>query len=124
MKLPIRIQRARTRGAKLPSNTVCITRGTQYGNPFKVGGWFKFGGLRAADGFLWMQSTAPGQPGFTIIKDNAMAAEWYRELRRRSPLTRPQIEELSKADHIACFCKPGEPCHGDVLIEILRDIYE
>ena len=30
-----RIQRSREKGAKLPPNTLCITRPSQFGNPFK-----------------------------------------------------------------------------------------
>jgi hypothetical protein len=34
---PIGIQRKRTKGFKLPPNTVCVNRGTIWGNPYKVG---------------------------------------------------------------------------------------
>ena len=34
---PIRVQRRRTKGFKLPENTVCVNRGTRWGNPFIIG---------------------------------------------------------------------------------------
>lgn len=37
---PIRVQRKRIQGFKLPENTVCVTRDTKFGNPFKVGKYF------------------------------------------------------------------------------------
>jgi hypothetical protein len=36
MTAPVRIQRRRTKGWRMPPNTVCVTRGTQYGNPFII----------------------------------------------------------------------------------------
>ncbi len=36
MTTPVRLQRSRAKGSKLPPNTVCVTRGTKYGNPFRV----------------------------------------------------------------------------------------
>ena len=42
-KLPDRIQRKRVKGFTLPPNTVCITRGTDFGNPFGVGFLMKMG---------------------------------------------------------------------------------
>ena len=34
---PVRIQRRRAKGFKLPPNTVCVDRSTKWGNPFVVG---------------------------------------------------------------------------------------
>ena len=36
MRLPIRIQRRRTRGWKMPAHTKYVGRGSLYGNPFRV----------------------------------------------------------------------------------------
>lgn len=35
--MPIRIQRRRTPGWKMPPNTVCVTRPGKWGNPWRVG---------------------------------------------------------------------------------------
>jgi hypothetical protein len=34
---PQRFQRSRKKGARLPPGTVCVTRGTKWGNRFEVG---------------------------------------------------------------------------------------
>ena len=34
---PVRIQRKRTKGWKMPPNTVYVGRPTEWGNPFKIG---------------------------------------------------------------------------------------
>lgn len=36
MSAPKRIQRKRTRGFRLPPNTVCVDRTSRYGNPYRV----------------------------------------------------------------------------------------
>ena len=36
MRLPIRIQRRRARGWKMPAHTKYVGRGSLYGNPFRV----------------------------------------------------------------------------------------
>jgi hypothetical protein len=33
------------------------------------------------------------------------------------------IDELKGKD-LACFCREGEPCHGDVLINFIKEKYE
>ena len=35
--MPVRIQRRRTRGWKLPEGAVCVSRPSRWGNPIKVG---------------------------------------------------------------------------------------
>jgi len=34
--MPERIQRKRTKGSRLPAGAICVTRGTRWGNPFRV----------------------------------------------------------------------------------------
>jgi len=34
---PVRVQRKRTKGWRMPENTVSVTRPGRWGNPFKVG---------------------------------------------------------------------------------------
>ena len=121
MKLPTRIQRKRIKDFKLPPNTVCITRGTDYGNPFGVGYLMKMGRGASHGGFCHLRCIFEeyNDGSFVKVRDNAHAVELYREYRTRYPLHPAKLDRLRSADFIACFCKPGEPCHGDVLLEIL-----
>jgi len=116
--LPTRIERRRTKHFKLPPNTVCITRGTAFGNPIKVGEWW----VMHVDGLgkLRFRHSQNEFTGATYIEDNQMAVEWYRQWIEHHPLDYDQRKRLETADHLACFCKPVEPCHGDVLLDILR----
>lgn len=116
--IPQRTQRKRRRGFKLPPNTICCTRGTPFGNDFKVGNWYKF-----YDGkpVAWISvPMKPIEEGFIQVRDNAHAVELFRECRKKFPFTAEQIAKLKSADFLACYCKPEEPCHVDVIIEILK----
>lgn len=99
-----RIQRRRTKGYKLPENAICITRGTKWGNPFKINKKvtrdmaieiFKqcvLNPINALDFF-----------GYNIYEH----FKWIHE----------HLYELKDHD-LACYCKPKDACHGDVLIEL------
>ncbi len=98
---PRRIQRKRTKGWRMPPETVCVTRGTKWGNIFRV-----------------------GQIG---VPDASTAVALYR----REILTRGgswqdlrfDLPEL-RGKNLACWCplvdKDGNrvPCHADVLLRL------
>lgn len=113
--MPIRIQRKRTRGWKLPPNTVCVTRGTKYGNPFKVGGYFKMG--KGENGMAWLQCLIDENYGFTKILTNQMAVDWFEKYISLYPFKKDELNRL-RGKNLACWCKIGSPCHADVLLEI------
>lgn len=90
---PVRIQLKRTKGWKMPENTVKVDRSTKWGNPYVVGMWRN---LTAADAVEQFRQHAPSR--FT--------AELLAELRGKN---------------LACWCalpRPGEPdiCHAAVLL--------
>ena len=91
MKPPERIQRKRSKGWRLPPNTVCVSRPGKWGNPFSQ--------CTQADNAAVFRSYALG---------NTLAAVRLREIARR---------EL-RGKNLACWCKPGTPCHADTLLEI------
>jgi hypothetical protein len=119
---PIRIQRRRKKGWRLPENTICVTRGTDFGNPFKVGGWFKFGDPRpdyqGPFGMIYCRSYEenPDPAVYTCIKDAATAVEWYEKLMCLDRYKKKLAELRGK--NLACFCKIGSPCHADVLLKL------
>lgn len=97
---PRRIQRSRRRGARLPSNTVCVSRPSPWGNPFPV----QFGRGPAA---------AVEQFRAFIEHDQSTLACWMRD----------NLGAL-RGKNLACWCpltnKVGDPvpCHADVLLEL------
>ena len=105
----------------MPKNTVSVCRPGKWGNPFKVGGYFKVGGESTPLGrFLWMQRCIwePADiedalaTGFVLIESQAQAVEMFQRLMNASPWN---VDDL-RGKNLACFCKPGSPCHADVLL--------
>lgn len=96
--MPIRIQRKRIKGWRMPENTVSITRPGKFGNPFKIGLWSEYLGRKCediGDCIVSFEKKVNGSYSFKrIIK---------REL---------------KGKDLACWYKEGDPCHADILLEI------
>lgn len=93
-KPPIRIQRKRTRGYRLPENTVYVGRPTKWGNPYVVG-WHP-------------------EKGYIISQEKAVDL-YYGFLFKGDLLD--HIRELT-GKNLACFCSLDEPCHADILLDI------
>lgn len=115
---PKRIQRKRTKGWKMPENTVSVCRPGKYGNPFKVGGALcdvPFLVIKKAE-----LTEAECEAGVITPE---IAVKLYEIWLHRSY---EGGEVLAKAiaylpgKNLACFCKEGEPCHADVLLEIVN----
>ncbi|WP_327047272.1 DUF4326 domain-containing protein [Microbispora sp. NBC_01189] len=53
------------------------------------------------------------------VHDQAAAVEAYRRHLRK----RPELVERARAElagrNLACWCRPGEPCHVDVLLAVV-----
>jgi hypothetical protein len=121
-----RIQRTRKKGFKLPPNTVCITRPGKWGNPFKVGETYR--------NSAWIAAMFPDNPKYAlelietgITPANAKeAVEWFEismEAMFRLDPDRTKEDLLKLKDkNLACWCKVGDPCHGDLLVEIIEKL--
>ncbi|MFN3473525.1 MAG: DUF4326 domain-containing protein [Blastomonas sp.] len=100
---PIRIQLRRTKGWRMPENTVSVARPTKWGNPYKVAPAFE------SDGFKFPEVTPE------------IAVQCYREryeaAMRQWESTRAAMEEL-RGKNLACWCPLDAPCHADVLLEL------
>jgi hypothetical protein len=93
MSAPERVQLRRTRGWRMPPNTVKVDRTTKWGNPFRRAGS--------------TQCPVASFRDWATQRRTAQAWDYADEARR----------EL-RGKNLACWCKPGEPCHADVLLEI------
>lgn len=103
---PVRIQRRRTKGWKLPPNTTCVTRPGVFGNPFTFkaadeAGYTRRGAVSAFQDWLSGNPWACGDDRY--------------EARRLAILAR--LPEL-RGKNLACFCPLDQPCHADILLEI------
>ena len=99
---PQRIQLRRTKGWRMPPNTVKVSRPGKWGNRYTPG-----------PAIITDHCTVPA----LTIED---CVRLYREHLERQ-LTHTSIRaELAKlrGKHLACWCAPGTPCHADVLLEL------
>jgi hypothetical protein len=79
----------------MPPDTIYVGRGTIHGNPFRVG----------KDG--------TAQECVELFEHNLRGT-------LQAPIMgmalRKRLDQL-RGKNLACWCKPGEPCHTDVLLE-------
>lgn len=113
-----RIQRKRTKGWKMPPNTVYVGRPSKWGNPFNISNTCDAKKVVAAFRSLLKSSQSKiydrakqenGEPNPV----GGIALIIYRNRILKD------LHELKGKD-LACWCKPGEPCHADVLIELTK----
>lgn len=103
-RAPVRIQRKRTKGWRMPENAVYVGRPSRWGNPFKVG--------MALD--LWDSGER------VYVRDAAQACELYREhcdWWSGSGASARRVAEQLRGKDLVCWCPLDQPCHADVLLE-------
>lgn len=108
---PVRIQRRRSKGWKMPPNTVYVGRSNaahgrsygRFGNPCRVGMWKGYTAAEAVRDYRRWIACDPVVRSF----DNAFG----------KPPTMDEIKAL-RGFNLCCWCKIGEPCHADVLLEL------
>jgi hypothetical protein len=88
-----RIQRKRSKGWKMPPNTVYVGRPTKWGNPYKIG--------------------VDGSREEVIAK--------YREWLKKKLEEDPTFLDPLKGKDLACWCPLNKPCHADVILEFLKE---
>lgn len=90
----------------MPANTVKVDRSTPWGNPFIAGRH----GTQAECVDLYGKLMA----GYLCMGTGALV---HQEAARAHVAA--HREELRGKD-LACWCKPGKPCHADVLLELVN----
>lgn len=98
---PVRVQLRRTKGWRMPPNTVNVARPNRYGNPFPIGQEGPLG------------RTAPDAQG---------AVGFFRAMLRDAELLAeagyPTDFAPLRGKNLACWCALGTPCHADALLEL------
>jgi hypothetical protein len=88
MTAPIRVQRKRTKGWKMPQNTIYVGRPSRWGNPY----------LKASN--------------MTQAQKVAAYESWIRTM----PILLSDIRRELVGKNLACWCPLDVPCHADVLL--------
>jgi hypothetical protein len=136
MSAPVRIQRKRIKGFKMPDNTIYVGRPTKWGNPFNF----------ASSDNCW-NALALGCRGDAKGRREASVKafrQWVDDPRGRVkemefgvvvegkgktvPIgpracagPAPSLDEIREAlagKNLACWCPLDHPCHADVLLEL------
>lgn len=113
---PQRMQLSRQRGFNLEASSRAInglsakrvTRPGRWGNPFTIEETAKRYGLDAEA---------------AQAKAVALCGQWLRgtldpTLSPGPPPSRADIRAELRGHNLACWCRPGTPCHADLLIEM------
>lgn len=111
--MPDRIQLRRTKGWRLPEGAISVARPTMWGNPFTVASLREAGYGATATETLQAMCVHDFRDWLLGSDRNWMGEE--STLRRAAILY--SLPTLRGHD-LACWCKPGCPCHADVLIEM------
>lgn len=127
---PKRIQRKRTKGWRLPDGAISVARPGRWGNPFRQFGQnedlYCDASHRRAVLSPWVifdhdQDIRGNKVTPQMVVDHYR--RWLTGEFNAAGIVRPclitseDIESLRGHD-LACFCRLGEPCHADVLLEI------
>ena len=92
--IPQRIQRQRTKGWKMPRNTVYVGRGSQWGNPYRVPQY----------------TPQEAVLRYSIHLDGGFLS-----------LSADDVEKFVaplRGKNLACWCAHDQPCHADVLLAL------
>ena len=104
---PVRIQLRRTKGWRMPENTVKVDRTTKWGNPFKVGETYPI--HEGYVGGAYLGESAIKTAACSVAAFRSWAMDEMEPLGDLSPL---------RGKNLACWCHLDAPCHADVLLEL------
>lgn len=117
MTVPVRVQLRRTKGWRMPENTVKVDLSTKWGNPFVV-------------------NHPNGPASMRMPMDPRLAVDLFRRMVEREggwcPVPEPwpkgkipaqyttvdDVRRELRGKNLACWCAPGQPCHADVLLDL------
>lgn len=128
----IRVQLSRAKGWRMPPNTVRVCRPGPFGNPWVIGqpgrlqacnvAWNVLG-MDALDAVItfrdWLERDwiiGPSLPDPYFLKERGMTAIRASLTHKRQVILN-RLPEL-RGKNLACWCKPGSPCHADVLLDL------
>ena len=125
-----RIQRQRTKGWRMPPNTVYVGRPSLWGNPWTVRElaapeWHIEPGDRAAAAVRLyrreLQHWGLMSDRAYVISDERWEAEWqhWKSIAPHAENMAELAAVALKGKDLACWCPLDQPCHADVLLELV-----
>jgi hypothetical protein len=115
---PERIQRKRTKGWKMPPNTIYVGRPSIYGNPWTIQKCIasKLFGPELAHQ-ICVDEFAAWLEGIKSPNDEQLGVWNHPAMIEKRAKILASLPEL-RGKNLACWCKPGQPCHADVLLKL------
>lgn len=141
--MPVRVQRKRTKGWRMPEGAIYVGRGSKWGNPFRLNdrsGLAREPAIENPDkpweyeGRISAAGTRHDfhHPGGTVTivhvrymtldeillcyRAYVTGGEWPCDWKRHSLVEEIRAELAGK--DLACWCPLSSPCHADVLLEL------
>ncbi len=135
---PVRLQRSRAKGSRLTSPNglpvKCVTRGTKWGNPFRVNGRDEYlfcdASHRRTIFTPWVifdhEQDIESNPATSQMAidhfERWLSGEFNAAgIVRPCTITKEDIRRELRGKNLACFCSPGKACHADVLLKIANE---
>lgn len=114
-----RIQRQRTKGWRMPPNTIYVGRPTWFGNPFTPENYWDAG--YSGDLAIAIKHCVDAYRQW--LTGARFTCEWrspphFAEWLRNSRADRVQSITSLRGKNLACWCPLDKPCHADVLLEL------
>lgn len=130
--MPNRIQRQRTKGWKKPQDAIAVSRGTKWGNPFKLIGDIIYvnAGYRRKMLDKWVYLCNGNIDGLIQLYESLFVdvpeiiespvSNEYDYIFWKSHFSALNLNEIKGKD-LMCFCKLDEKCHADILLKLAND---
>ena len=128
-----RIHRRRTAGWKMPENAVYIGRGSKYGNPLKVIPDYHFNN---GFGRIFVLDFEDKKTWYTTLLwgDTSDMLHLFDVMLHGKPFMNKKLQVWSDyfshldftpllGHDLACWCSLEKECHGDVIINFLKEKY-
>lgn len=126
-KNPIRVQRRREKGYKMPENTIYVGRGSRWCSPFRV--------MQYSDKKWAIKTDGSDKCGDILVtychavydtKEGALIDAvkcykyWLMFYTNKEVTFIDDAKRYLKGKNLACWCNLGEKCHADVLMNIVN----
>lgn len=117
--MPKRIKRKRTKGWKMPPNTVYVGRPSKWGNSFKVEGDILYQDAsyrrKILNRWVFVQNYPTEEEA---LKNCLRGYEIATKVKIGQGLL--DLSEL-KGKNLACWCPLDKPCHADILLKLANE---
>lgn len=108
MSSPKRIQRKRTKGWRMPKNTIYVGRPGYFGNPFRIG--------QTISG--WDLGNNFGPIVLDTIDKVILAYRFWLDNSTKGQAIKERVPRLLKGYDLCCWCAEKTYCHADILLEL------